>query len=187
MNKRRKFSMTGVVLVCCMLVCLLLALAVVPGGFGSDKKKDLDDDNTPGLQAVIEDGSPLMIFDKRAETRALMTDFEDDAVESVSAVQGNEGNSIFMDSDSQDEITAVYKALKNVIIGDELGEDDSDPTAASTAPNNEGACFVAFTLSDGSTCDFTFESTEVYNYGDARYAADGTEGLWSVIEELGGN
>ena len=43
MSKRRKVSKTGIVLVICMLICLLLALAVVPGGFGSDNKKDLDD------------------------------------------------------------------------------------------------------------------------------------------------
>ncbi|MDO4869209.1 MAG: hypothetical protein Q4A65_02780 [Bacillota bacterium] len=184
-DKKRKFSMTGILLVGCMLVCLILALAVVPGGFGSDQKQDLDDENTPGLQAVIEDGSPLLIYDKRPETKALMSDFEEGMVASVNATLGNEGHSVLVDTDEQSEITEIYKALKNVMIGDELGPDDTDPTASTNSPNALGACYISFELSDGSTCDFTFENTEVYDMGDGRYAAAGTEGLWAVIEELG--
>ena len=188
MSGKRKFSKTGIVLVFCMLICLILALAVVPGGFGSgekDKSKDLDDENTPGLQTVIEDGSPLLIFDKRTETKALMSAFEDDAIESVSAALGNEGGAFALDTADQNEITAVYKALKNVVVGEELGPDDSDATSAGNASNTDGGCNVFFTLSDGSTCDFTFESSEVYYINGDRYAVSGTEDLWSVIEELG--
>ena len=185
MSKRRKVSMTGIVLVICMLICLLIALAVVPGGFGSDNKKDLDDENTPGLHEVIEDGSPLMIFDKRAETRALIKEFDEDTVQSVSAALGNEGSSVVIDVTEEEEITAIYKALKNVVVGEELGPDESDATAASSSPNAEGGCNISFVLSDDSTCDFVFESTEVYYLDGSRYAVSGTEGLWSVIKELG--
>ena len=183
-NKKR-FSKTGIILVGCMLICLILALAVVPGGFGSDDKKDLDDENTPGIQDVIENGSPLLIFDKRPATKALMSEFEENTVESVSATVGNEGHTAILDSADPGDITEVYKALKNVIIGDELGPSDADPTAANNAPNSLGACYVTFELSDGSTADFMFENTEVYNIDDSRYSAAGTEGLWSVVEELG--
>lgn len=185
MSKRRKVSKTGIVLVICMLICLLLALAVVPGGFGSDSKKDLDDENTPGLHEVIEDGSPLMIFDKRAETRALIKEFDEDSVQSVSAALGNEGSSVVLDVTEEEDITAIYKALKNVVVGEELGPDESDATAASSSPNAEGGCNISFVLSDDSTCDFVFESTEVYYLDESRYAVSGTEGLWSVIKELG--
>ena len=81
MSAKKKFSKTGLILVACMIVCLLLALAVVPGGFGSDKKKDLDDENTPGIKTVLEDGSPLMIFDKRDEVKTLIADFDDEKVQ----------------------------------------------------------------------------------------------------------
>ena len=179
MNKKRSFSKTGLILVACMIVCLLLGLAVVPGGFGSDNKKDLDDENTPGIQEVLKDGSPLMIFDKRPEVKALIADFDEDQIKSVSAtlsVDGDHGAVTVdaMNAGSQDEITAVYKALKNVIIGDQL----------EAGKSAEADCTVTFTLADGSTCDFAFENEEVYLLDGKRYAAGGTEGLWSVIQEL---
>lgn len=100
-------------------------------------------------------------------------------------VSWNEGGAFALDTADQNEITAVYKALKNVVVGEELGPDDSDATSAGNASNTDGGCNVFFTLSDGSTCDFTFESSEVYYINGDRYAVSGTEDLWSVIEELG--
>ena len=184
--------MTGIVLVVCMLICLLLALAAVPGGLGSDKKKALDDENTPDLHEVIEDGSPLMIFDKREETKALMTAFDGDAIESVSAAAGNEGASSAADTSSQKEITAVYKALKNVIIGEELKGDaiSADGTASDALPsdsdaaNADGGCLISFLMDDGTECTFAFGSAEVYELNGKYYAASGTKNLWSAVQDL---
>lgn len=174
MSAKKKFSKTGLILVACMIVCLLLALAVVPGGFGSDKKKDLDDENTPGIKTVLEDGSPLMIFDKRDEVKTLIADFDDDKVQSVSAELTVDRDSVSIDISDQKEITAVYKALKNVVIGEKLKGDES----------HSADCSVVFVLADGSVCGFAFENESVYMVGGEHYAAAGTESLWSVIEGL---
>ena len=170
----RKFSKTGLVLVICMIVCLLIGLSVVPGGFGSDNKKDLDDENTPGLQTVIEDGSPLMIFDKRPEVRKLISDFDEDKVQSLSAELYVDGNGSAMNVESQKEITVVYKALKNVVVGEKLDGGKSSGTD----------CSITFVLADGTACDFAFENESVYLLDGERYEAAGTEGLWSAIQEL---
>ncbi len=175
----KKFSKTGLILVFCMIVCLLIGLAVVPGGFGSGNKKDLDDENTPGIKTVLEDGSPLMIFDKRSEVKVLISDFDEAQVQSVNAKlsAGNDSGDMtdgVVHTDDPETITAVYKALKNIVIGDKL---DVGKTA-------DPACTVTFTLSDGSECEFVFESETVYLLDGGRYAAAGTEGFWSAIQGL---
>lgn len=170
----KKFSKTGLVLVICMIVCLLIGLAVVPGGFGSDSKKDLDDENTPGLQDVLENGTPLMIFDKRDEVKTLISDFDNDEVRNVIAELTVGSKSYSVNVSDPKEITEVYKALKNVVIGDEL--DDAKSSSAD--------CSLTFVLSDGSACGFAFENESVYMSGGKHYEAAGTDGLWSVIQEL---
>ena len=192
MGNKKGFSKTGIVLVGCMIICLLLALAVVPGGFGSDKKQDLDDEDTPGIQEVVEDGSPLMIFDKRAETKSLISEFGEGKITGVSAISGNEGSSTGFSSTSQKDIKAVYKALKNVVIGDELSEEDlasdgtgSDAIVSDSAESNlNGAIVITFTLSDETPCDFQFASSEVYVLNDKYYNVAGTEKLWTIVQEI---
>lgn len=171
----RKFSKTGLVLVICMVVCLLIGLAVVPGGFGSDNKKDLDDENTPGLQDVLENGTPLIIFDKRDEVKTLISDFDNDEVDSVIAELTVGNNSYSVNVTNQKEITEIYKAVKNVVVGDEL----------TNAKSSSADCSLTFTLADGSACGFAFENESVYMLDGKHYEAAGTEGLWSVIQELG--
>lgn len=170
----RKYSKTGLVLVICMVVCLLIGLAVVPGGFGSDNKKDLDDENTPGLQDVLENGTPLMIFDKRDEVKTLISDFDKDEVGKVIAELSIDNTSYSANISDQKEITEVYKALKNVVIGDEL--DDAKSSSAD--------CSLTFVLADGSACGFAFESKSDYMLSGKHYEAAGTDGLWSTIQEL---
>ena len=154
----KKFSKTGLVLVICMIVCLLIGLAVVPGGFGSDSKKDLDDENTPGLH----------------EVKTLISDFDNDEVRNVIAELTVGSKSYSVNVSDPKEITEVYKALKNIVIGDEL--DDAKSSSAD--------CSLTFVLSDGSACGFAFENESVYMSGGKHYEAAGTDGLWSVIQEL---
>lgn len=182
MSKKRKFSMTGIVLVICMLICLLLALAVVPGGIGSDKKKNLDDENTPDLKTVMEDGSPLLIFDKRTETKALMEAFDNDQVSAVH-VEVNDGETTLdFDSAEAEVITEFYKAVKNVVVGE---ESDSSAATAESDSDSYGSCRIAFEYEsgDGDSCVFEFAGPNAYTLDGTNYAVSGTDGLWDLFEE----
>ena len=60
-----RFSKTGIALVGCMLVCLILFLAVgMPKGFfgGGGQGGDLDDDGTPKIGEVLKGSNPILVL-----------------------------------------------------------------------------------------------------------------------------
>ena len=88
--KGRKFSKTGLILVGCMLVCVVLFIAIgAPGGFFGDGGKGdyLDDENTPGIGQVLEGDTPLLVFDKSDGARSLMKAFDEGRIAGATVTQ----------------------------------------------------------------------------------------------------
>lgn len=171
---KRKYSKTGIALVGCMLVCLILCLAVgMPDGFSGfgSSGKDLDDENTPGISEVLDGESPLLIFDKRESTRILMSAFNEDRVEKVTVMYDNgEGEA---SSTEQSDITAVYKALKNItVIGE--SEDDSDSDLNS----------VTFVTTDGDESEFIFNGDSIFTDDTGNYEISGGGELLRIIRNM---
>lgn len=180
-----KYSKTGLILVIGMVVCVLLALAVVPGGFGGrDKSKDLEDENTPGLNTVLKEGTPILIYDKRPETLALLKAFDEDAVAAVE-IMPREGDVVITSKDA--EIISVYKALKNVVVVEEMAKGDkSSDTAEETADREEMAEFrsLTFKFADGNSCIFEFGGEKILVMDGRDYLITNTAGLWETLKEL---
>ena len=179
----KKFSKTGIVLVGCMLVCVILALAVgVPNGFfgSGGEGGDLDDEDTPGIQEVVEGSTPLFIFDKRESTQKLMQDFDNGEVASVSLMYDQMGANEEITSEDPAIIKKAYKALKNIVVLEATGESITDAYH-----------YVYFTLSDGTNVCFSFEGENLMNYDDGNggkedgnYEVQNTQGLWTLYNNL---
>ncbi len=174
MSGKRKYSKTGIALVLVMVVCLLLVLAVIPGVIGDDgKDKNLDDENTPGLKTVVEEGTPIMIFDKSEPARKLMQAFDDDAIASVEVAYYQDGTLYTSERKAPGDILAVYKALKNVVVA---GETDG----------NKGNEYnrVIFRLDDGTESEFVFKGDHVYVSDGEYYDIVNEEDLWQTVREV---
>lgn len=180
-----KFSKTGIALVGCMLVCVILALAVgVPNGFFSDTGNggDLDDENTPKVSDIVDGKTPIFMFDKSKEAKALMTAFDRGEIVKVEILYDQGGANEPVESDNQDVIRQAYKALKNIVIVESTKETVTD-------------CYhhVIFTLQDGSEVGYSFEGKDIiyYNDGDGgnddgNYKIEGSGELWKLYSQLVG-
>jgi hypothetical protein len=171
---KRRYSKTGLVLVMVMVVCLLLVLAVIPGGIGDDgKDSDLDDKNTPGIKTVIEEGTPVMIFDKRESTRKLMQAFDDDEIAAVKIIYDRSGLNDEFKSSAPEDIRKVYKALKNVVVVDETN----------LSANNENYR-ITFLLNDGTASIFDFKGSNIFSCDGIDYEIVNAEDLWQTFREV---
>ena len=176
MNKKG-FSKTGIVLIGSMLVCLLICLCVIiPGGFGKDgESSKLDDEGAPNMKTLVEEGTPIFLLDKRASTKALMQAFDDGDVVSFSVeTTKKDDNSTTVDvgnSDNEKDILAVYKALKNLVITEEL--DQASASGKTTV--------IIFKMKDGSEADFTFPESDTFQIDDQVYIVEGSDALWEAI------
>ena len=172
---KRKFSKTGIALVGCMVVCLLLFLAVgMPNGFFGDGGKggDLDDDGTPKIGDVLSGNAPILVFDKSEGAKKLMTAFDEGNIESVEVLYDQGGGNAPYKTTDQDEIRAVYKALKNITI---TGESDTSTTDAYH--------YVTFTFDDGTGYGYRFESTEALSLDGSNYTITGSGDFFKFLQE----
>lgn len=180
-----KYSKTGLILVIGMVVCVLLALAVVPGGFGGrDKSKDLEDENTPGLNTVLKEGTPILIYDKRPETLALLKAFDEDTVTAVE-IMPREGGVIITSKEA--EIISVYKALKNVVVVEDMAEGDKNSDIAEETADREAMAefkSLTFNFADGNSCTFEFRSETVLVMDGRDYLITNAEGMWETLKGL---
>lgn len=177
--KNGKFSKTGLILVGCMLVCVILFLAVgVPNGFFGDggKAGDLDDENTPGVEEVMSGQSPLFVFDKSDRTRALISAFDEGRIESVEVFYDQNEYSAYKTTD-QDEIRTVYKALKNIVV---IGENDGEN---SNAFAQTGRHYVKFYSDEGEEYAYIFKGENVIAYKGDEYAIEGGYNLWTFLQD----
>ena len=180
-----KFSKTGIALVGCMLVCVILALAVgVPNGFFGDTGKggDLDDENTPKVSDIVDGKTPIFMFDKSKDAVALMTAFDRGEIVKVELLYDQGGSNSPVESDEQDVIRQAYKALKNVVIVEPTEETVTD-------------CYhyVKFTLQDGTEVGYSFEGEDILEYDDGdggnddgNYSIEGSGELWKLYSQLAG-
>lgn len=171
--KKRKFSKTGLILVGSMILCVVLFLAIgVPNGFFSDSGSggNIDDENTPGIKEVIEDGTPILIFDKSEGAKALMTAFDEGKIASADVLYDEMGGNPSYETSDQGEIKEIYKAMKNIVIVKETNTSMTD-------------CYhhVYFTLEDGTKYGYSFEGREILNYGDKNYEISGGGDLWNLL------
>lgn len=170
-----RVSKTGIVLVGCMLVCLILFLAVgVPNGFFGDGGKggDLDDENTPKIGEVLKGSSPILVFDKSDGAKQLMTAFDEGTIVSATVLYDEMGANEPYETTDQDEIRTIYKGLKNITV---TGESETSLT--------DSYHFVEFTFADGTSYGYRFEGTELLCYGTENYDISGGEELFSFMRE----
>ncbi len=170
---KRNFSKTGIVLVGCMLVCLILFLAVgMPNGFFGDGGKggDLDDDGTPKIGEVINGNTPILVFDKSEGAKKLIKAFDEGTIESVEVLYDQGGGNLPYKTTDQDEIRTVYKALKNITI---TGESDMSVTDAYH--------YVTFTFNDDTSYGYRFESTEFLCFDGSNYTIAGSGDFFDFL------
>ena len=170
-----RFSKTGIVLVGCMLVCLILFLAVgMPNGFFGDGGKggDLDDDGTPKIGEVLKGESPILVFDKSDGAKQLMTAFDEGTIVSATVLYDEMGANEPYETADQDEIRTIYKGLKNITV-----------TEKSDTSITDAYHFVTFTFEDGSSYGYRFEGTGLLCYGEDNYDISGGDGLFSFMKE----
>ncbi len=183
--KKRKFSRTGLVLVGSMVICLLICLAVlIPrGGAGGPAAEDLNDENTPDLKTVVQEGTPLLIYDKRPEAQALLTAYEAGALEEA-WVQIGAGEKRQVTTPS--EVKELYRLLKNVVVTGEAPDPrESEAADESEAPDgNIEATALGFVLADGDECTYVFAGNGVLAIDDATFAITGEKPLFEKLEKL---
>ena len=170
----RKFSKTGIVLVGCMLVCLILFLAVgMPKGFfGGGQGGDLDDDGTPKIGEVLKGSNPILVFDKSDGAKQLMTAFDEGTIVSAEVLYDQMGANEPYQTTDQEEIRTIYKALKNITV---TGKSDMSIT--------DSYHYVFFTFEDGSSYGYRFEGTDLLCYGEDNYDISGGEDLFGFMRE----
>ena len=170
-----RFSKTGIVLVGCMLVCLILFLAVgMPNGFFSDGGKggDLDDDNTPKIGDVLDGNSPILVFDNSDGAKQLMAAFDEGTIESVEFLYDQGGAGEPYTTTDQQEIRTVYKGLKNITV---TGESDQSVT--------DSYHYVVFSFEDGSSYGYRFEGSGLLNDDNSNYDISGGDDLFNFMRE----
>ncbi len=170
-----RFSKTGIVLVGCMLVCLIMFLAVgVPNGFFGDSGKggDLDDDNTPKIGEVLSGSNPILVFDKSEGAKKLMTAFDAGSIEKVEVLYDESGAGEPYTTDEQSEIRTIYKGLKNITV---TGESETSVT--------DSYHYVVFYFADGSSYGYNFEGRENLVYDGSNYEIEGGEEFFDFVQE----
>ena len=170
-----RFSKTGIALVGCMVVCLILFLAVgVPNGFFGDGGKggDLDDEGTPKIGDVLEGNTPILVFDKSDGAKKLMTAFDEGAVVKATVLYDEMGANEPYETADQDEIRTIFKALKNITVS---GKSEMSVT--------DCYHFVSFEFKDGTSYGYSFEGTSLLVYGTDNYDIAGGGDLFAFMQE----
>lgn len=178
-----RFSKTGIVLISCSLVCIILALAVgVPKGFFGDGGKggNLDDEDTPKLGDIVDGKTPILMFDKSEDAMALMNAFDRGEIVDVELLYDQGGGNAAVRSSDQDIIRKAYKALKNIVI--------VEPADVSVTDSYH---YVTFSLEGGGRVGYSFEGTDILCYDDGEggnkdgnYSIEGSGGLWELYRQL---
>lgn len=165
---KKKFSKTGIVLVGSMLVFLIICIVVIKPGV-SGGKNSLDDENTPGITDIMDGSSPLLIFDKRSSTSDLMNAFDRGEVARVSI----DCDEFSVSTQDQKEIEAIYRALKNILVGEEV-----------YAKSNGLWGILVFEMEDGTNCEFEFAGESILVTEDGKmYKLMESDELWEVAKE----
>ena len=155
---QKKFSKTGLALVASMLICLLICLAVLlpKGGLGGSEAEDLNDADTPDLKTVMNEGTPVLIYDKRPEAQALVAAYENGTME---------------------------KLFKNIVVAADAetasaGDDTDD------SDDGEAKIDLAFRVEDGAPCEYTLIGDSALTIGDEDYRVIGAEALVKYLNTL---
>lgn len=178
---KRKFSKTGIALIGCALVCVILALAVgVPNGFFGDggKAADLDDEDTPGIEEVMDGQTPLLIFDKSEGSRTLIDAFDKGQVQSVDLLFEKSIADGGVVSEDAEVIREAYRNMKNITVGEKAEGAGNDPIY-----------HIYFTLDDDSEIGYAFSDKDIILMPDGTakgtpYHISGYEGLWDYYQKL---
>ena len=209
--KQRKISKTGLALVGAMVVCLLICLAVLlpKGGLGGSEAEDLNDADTPDLKTVMDEGTPVMIYDKRTEAQALVAAYENGTMEKIE-ISWEDGTDLTVDQPS--EIKEIYRLFKNIVVaadaetasaGDDV--DDADPEADDAdadddadiddddtnvddddADGDDGVAEIdlAFWVEDEAPCEYTLIGDSALTIGDEDYRVTGAQALVKYLKTL---
>ena len=168
-----------------MVICLLICLAVlIPrGGAGGPAAEDLNDENTPDLKTVVQEGSPILIYDKRPEAQALLAAYDAGTLEEA-WVQVGAGEKRQVTAPS--EVKELYRLLKNVVVTGEAPDPrESEAADESEAPDEgEDPTALGFVLADGSECTYVFAGNGVLAIDDAPIAITGEKPLLEKLAKL---
>lgn len=180
--KQRKFSKTGLALVTSMLICLLICLVVLlpKGGLGGSEAEDLNDADTPDLKTVMNEGTPVLIYDKRPEAQALVAAYENGTMEKIE-ISWEDGTDLTADQPS--EIKEIYRLFKNIVVATDAetasaGDDTDD------SDDGEAKIGLAFQVEDGAPCEYTLIGDSALTIGDEDYRVTGAEALAKYLNTL---
>lgn len=197
--KQRKISKTGLALVGAMVVCLLICLAVLlpKGGLGGSEAEDLNDADTPDLKTVMDEGTPVMIYDKRTEAQALVAAYENSTMEKIE-ISWEDGTDLTVDQPS--EIKEIYRLFKNIVVaadaetasaGDDIDDadpeaDDADADDVDGADGDDGVAEIdlAFWVEDEAPCEYTLIGDSALSIGDEDYKVTGAQALVKYLKTL---
>ena len=204
--KQRKFSKTGMVLVGSMIICLLICLAVVlpKGGPGGTEAADLNDADTPDLETVMSEGTPVLIFDKRTEAQALVAAYENGTMEKIQ-VSWDDGTEVTVDQPS--DVKEAYRLFKNIVVtadaetasagddpegndpeADDIEADDveADEDAAGDEEAGGGGeeIDLAFSMEDEAPCEYTLLGESALSIGDEDFRVTGAGPLIKYLNTL---
>ena len=196
---QKKFSKTGLALVASMLICLLICLAVLlpKGGLGGSEAEDLNDADTPDLKTVMNEGTPVLIYDKRPEAQALVAAYENGTMEKIE-ISWQDGTNLSVDQPS--EIKEIYRLFKNIVVtadaetasvGDDIADadpevDDADTDDIAGADGDDGVAKIdlAFRVEDEAPCEYTLIGDSALTIGDEDYRVTSAEALVKYLNTL---
>ena len=197
--KQSKISKTGLALVASMLICLLICLAVLlpKGGLGGSEAEDLNDADTPDLKTVMNEGTPVLIYDKRPEAQALVAAYENGTMEKIE-ISWQDGTDLSVDQPS--EIKEIYRLFKNIVVtadaetasaGDDIDSadpevDDADTDDIAGADGDDGVAEISLTfqVEDEAPCEYTLIGDSALTIGDEDYRVTGAEALVKYLNTL---
>lgn len=197
--KQSKISKTGLALVASMLICLLICLAVLlpKGGLGGSEAEDLNDADTPDLKTVMNEGTPVLIYDKRPEAQALVAAYENGTMEKIE-ISWQDGTDLSVDQPS--EIKEIYRLFKNIVVtadaetasaGDDIADadpevDDADTDDIAGADGDDGVAEIdlAFWVEDEAPCEYTLIGDSALTIGDEDYRVTSAEALVKYLNTL---
>lgn len=183
-DSQGKISKTGLILIGSMVVCLLICLAVlIPRGGLGGGAEDLNDADTPDLKTVVEEGTPILIADKRSGTQALISAYEHGVIRSAT---------IFLDDGteknirSKEEVTELYRLLKNVVVTGDYDAESADGGAEASGEGDKNAgdaVILQFALEDEMPAEFAFIGDSIFvTDGDDNIFDGDTEGAREVLD-----
>ena len=182
--KQSKISKTGLALVASMLICLLICLAVLlpKGGLGGSEAEDLNDADTPDLKTVMNEGTPVLIYDKRPEAQALVAAYENGTMEKIE-ISWQDGTDLSVDQPS--EIKEIYRLFKNIVVtADAETASAGDDTDGADGDDGVAKIDLAFRVEDEAPCEYTLIGDSALTIGDEDYRVTGAEALVKYLNTL---